>query len=85
VTPAEALAAIQGYAGANRIRIESHARKRMKQRGARYEDVRCALMTASRCDLQDNDRWKLPGTDTDGDELTCIVVIEDEAVVVTIF
>ena len=51
VTNAEvdALAAIKGFTSANRISIEFHARKRMNQRGVRYEDLRSALSTATAC------------------------------------
>jgi len=51
VTPAEiqALADVHGYASAGRIRIVSHARQRMHERGARFEDLRQALISATCC------------------------------------
>jgi hypothetical protein len=85
VTPAEATEAIKGYAGAHRIRFGSHARKEMRECGATQADVRRALMTLQSCELQANGRWKVAGPDTHGDALICIVVIEEGAVVVTVF
>jgi hypothetical protein len=80
-----ALVDIQGYAGANRIEISSHARLRMAERHARYGDVREALLTAKICRAQDNGTWRVDGEDLDGDGLTIIVAIEGRVIVVTIF
>ena len=82
---ATALADIRGYAGANRIVIVRHAWERMVERGARYEDVRHALMGAQRCRAADQGRWKVFGEDLDGDELVCVVAIEAGVVVVTVY
>lgn len=46
MTPGEALKAIRGLAGANRIRVSAHAYERMKERGAGYKDVHHALVNA---------------------------------------
>ncbi|HEY3545334.1 MAG TPA: DUF4258 domain-containing protein [Propionicimonas sp.] len=84
--PVEALEAVKGYAGANRIYIGDHARERMEERGATERDIREALMTASACGLQTNGRWKVTGgRDLDGTELELVVVIEDGLVVMTLF
>lgn len=85
MNPDEAGAAIKGYAAAHRIRFGGHARKQMNERRVTEADVRRALMTVASCRLQENGRWKTIGTDTHGDELVCIVVIEDCDVVVTVF
>lgn len=88
VTPVEtqALADVHGYASAGRIRIVSHARQRMRERGARFEDVRQALISATCCGPANDGKWKVTGgQDLDGDELISIVAIEDEVVVVTMF
>ena len=87
MTPAEAraLADIQGYALANRIEYGPHAWGRMRERGARREDVRSALVTATSCQAQPDDRWRVPGQDTEGELLTVIVVLEDGVVVVTLY
>jgi len=87
VSPAEAqaLADVRGFALANRIEYGRHARERMQQRGAGREDVRHALVTATSCEARPEDRWKVAGVDTAGDELTAIVVLEDGVVVVTLF
>lgn len=82
---AAALVEIRGYAAANRIRISRHAWERMAERGAQYEDVRHALAMARRCKSQEGGRWKVSGTDRDGDELVLIVVIEAGVVVVTVY
>ena len=49
MTPAEALEDIRGYALAGRIEVTGHARQRMRERGAVFEDLRHALTTATAC------------------------------------
>jgi hypothetical protein len=45
-----------------------------------------ALIDAVHCSSADRpDRWKVTGPDLDGDELTCVVGLEGQAVVITIF
>jgi hypothetical protein len=87
VTNAEALRDIRGYAGAWRIAFSPHARQRMRQRNARPDDVRHALMTATTCapSTDGPDRWRVPSVDLDGDELVCVVTFEAGLLVVTIF
>jgi hypothetical protein len=85
VDAATALADIRGYAAANRIRIASHAWKRMGERGAQYEDVRHALAGARSCKAADLGRWKVSGDDLDGDEIGLVVAIESGVVVVTVY
>ena len=82
---AQALADVRGYALANRIEYGPHAWQRMRERGVFREDVRNALTTAQSCQAEPDDRWKVPGVDTAGDDLTVIVVLEDGVVVVTLF
>ena len=85
VTPAEALADVRGYAGANRIRYTSHARLRMSQRGVAFADVRHALLTATVCKAQPEGTWKVESLDRSGDELTAVVALDDGVLVVTVF
>jgi Rad3-related DNA helicase len=69
-----------------RFRITRHADQRMRERGAQPADVRSALMTAKRCERQADGRWRLrDGVDLEGDELVCVVVIDGDVVVVTVF
>ncbi len=84
--PAEALKAIHGLAGANRIVITRHAYLRMGQRGATYRDVHHALLYAQRCAWQlEQGTWRVEGRDVDGDELTLAVSIQSDAIVITVF
>jgi hypothetical protein len=85
VTLDEALRDIRGYAASGRIRIEVHARQRMRERNVRYADLIHVLSNASACALQPNGRWRVEGSDADGDDLTAIVVLEDGVAVVTLF
>ncbi len=87
MTPAEALIAIQGYAGAGRVRFRPHARQRLRERGAEPLDVRRSLLTATSATWQtDRDNWRVEGgIDCLGDPLTVIVEIEDGVVVVTLY
>ena len=82
---ATALAGIRGYAGANRIVIIRHAWERMAQRGARYEDVRHALVGARPVQGGRPGQVEGLGEDLDGDELVCVVAIESGVVVVTVY
>ncbi len=84
MTPAEALKLIQGYAAAGRVELTLHARQRMRERGARREDVLRAIAVATSARASD-DRWRLDGADTDGDALSVVCVLADGVVVVTVF
>lgn len=86
MTPADALRDVQGFAQAGRIVITTHARHRMKQRGATYQDVRHALITASGCDAgNEPETWKVTSTDLDGDAMTLVVALDDGAIVITVY
>jgi len=57
----------------------------MRERGVHYADLTHALSNASACAVQPNGRWRVDGSDPDGDALTTIVVLEGGVVVVTLF
>jgi hypothetical protein len=85
-----ALEQIQGYARANRIRLEWHAKQRMRLRNAQFRDVQQALLTATNCRDQRADPsrvgdWLVMGVDCGGDELSCSVLLEGEALICTLF
>ncbi|MBI5479594.1 MAG: DUF4258 domain-containing protein [Deltaproteobacteria bacterium] len=82
----EALEAVRGYAAANRIRLTGHVLERMEERCVTYGDVREALMTATVCRPEPNDRWLVTGgRNQDEEPLALVVVLEDRVVVVTVF
>jgi hypothetical protein len=85
MTPSEALTEVRGYAGAGRIRLTRHAERRMEDRGVVFRDVRSALMNAGQCSALPEERWKVWGPDTSGDELTLVILLEDGVIVVTMF
>jgi hypothetical protein len=80
----KALADVRGYAAAGQISYTNHARDRMHERGASAPHVRAALANAGAC-VASADKWKVTGPDLDGDDLTCVVVIEAGVIVVTVF
>jgi hypothetical protein len=80
-----ALETIRRAATASRIRYEYHARQRMRERGVSREDVRNALIETRTCQTSKGDRWKVTGPDLDEDELTVVLVIEGDLVVITVF
>ena len=85
VNDPEALAEIHRLAQLGRIRITWHAEKRMDQRGAEPEDVRAALVSSTAA-LTQRQGWRVEGgVDQDGDELTVIVDIEADVIVITLF
>ena len=62
--------------------------QRMWERNVSDADVRHALINATTCAAAPHpveERWRIEGPDIDGDALTPIVVIEDGAIVVTVF
>ena len=86
MTPADALRDVQGFAQAGRIVITTHARRRMKLRGASYEDVRHGLMTAIGCEVgNEPETWKVTSADLDGDPMTLAVAFDDGVVVITLY
>ena len=85
MTPAEALEKIKEYAEFGRISFEDHALDQMEARNVDMEDVFCALETASICFAQEDERWKVEGTDTWGDELAVIVTFNGTVCVLTVF
>ncbi len=77
---------VKHLAGLRAIRLSGHARKRADERGANFEDVRKALMTATSSKPEGGDKYKIDGGhDLDGDSLSLVVAIEDKLLVVTLF
>jgi hypothetical protein len=56
----------------------------MRERQVQWSDILCVLLSPASC-LANNDKWKVDGFDLDDDPLTCIVALEDEVIVITIF
>lgn len=77
---------VRGLASANRVRWSRHSRERMAQRGMTESDVLLALRGAVTCQPGNTpDRWKVTGPDTDGDDLTAVVRIEGDLLVITVY
>lgn len=77
-TPEDALEEAQRAAVQGALRFTRHAREQMSERQAREHDVRQAVLTATTAlpnhgDQGKEDKWKLHGADTDGDDLTVVV------------
>lgn len=85
MTADEALKHVRGFAAAGRYVVSQHARKRMQERGVQEMDLRNALVNARSAEAKDDGKWKVEGSDLDGDDLTVIVVIDDGVIVVTLF
>ena len=82
----KALSEIQRLARLNRIVYTGHAILRMDDRGASRDDVRSALITATSARLQERGTWRVDGgRDLEGDDLTAIVDLEADVIVVTLF
>ena len=96
VTAERALERIQQFASANRIVLTRHALARSAPlyedgrggtRGIRFADIRNALVHSRNCRTADPEypeRWKVDGPDLDGDDITCVVVIEQDVIVITV-
>lgn len=87
MTDAEALEEIKRLVGLGRVVFTRHARERMGDRSATAGDVCEAMLTARSAAWQaDRSNWRVSGgVDLDGDDLTIIVDIEADVVVVTLF
>jgi hypothetical protein len=86
MTQAEALRLIRGYARARPVLLSVHAYEEMEAANATERDVREAIANAKTCvPAGKPGRRKVTGTDQKGDELTCVVVIEDGIRVVTVW
>jgi hypothetical protein len=85
----EVLGAVRRAANQRALRISPHAVDRIYERGGQQIDIYSACLTASDAIWQPkqgrNGTWKLTGgVDTDGDDLTVCVVVENDVVVVTV-
>lgn len=84
MTTAEALDTIRNLASRGRVVFSRHAQQRMQQRNVSYKDAFTALVGAHGCEVN-GENWKVTGPDVDGDPLTCVVALEDDVVVVTVY
>ena len=57
----------------------------MLERSISERDVVAILKSASRCWVQDNGRWKLEGTDSDGERIFVLAELQQVVVVVNAF
>ena len=57
----------------------------MLERGVLERDVLRVMKSAPRCWLQSNGRWKLEGTDSEGEGLFVLIELQEVAVVVNTF
>lgn len=85
MTAEETLEEIQEHARWGRVSLTAHARKRMRERSVALDDVYEAIATVQFCVGQDDGTWRLEGFDMDGDELTVIVELEGEDLIITVF
>jgi hypothetical protein len=69
----------------NRFGITDHAYLRMSQRGVIRRDIQSVGMTCLDWVLQNNGRFKVTGTDTEGDELSVVCTYDGDTLVVSLF
>lgn len=84
MTNQRALEDARGYAAARHIRITSHGRQRMSERGVTYADLRHGLMNATACKEGERGRWNVDSTDISGDLLTAVILFWDGLLIVTV-
>jgi len=82
----EALFTINRAGTMRRFLVMDHARKSMRERHIKREDIRHGLMMARDIEWQD-DRWRVVTQDRDGDRLgiVCVVLPDGEVQVMTVF
>ena len=87
MTGPEALRDIQGFVAAGRYRVSAHALERMRKRGVQGRDLLHAIANARTCvaGKDEEERWRVCGPDTDGDDLDVICALDDGVVIITVF
>jgi hypothetical protein len=80
VNPTRARKRIRALVRLGRIRFTEYCALRMLERGIEALEVSRLLLSAPACHAQANGRWRIPG-----EELTAIVELVEDAVVVTLF
>ncbi len=81
----EILEEIRENARWGRLIITWHARQRMFERSVFDEDLEEAIETAIKCLEQEDGTWRVEGFDMEGDELTLIIALEGDNVIITLF
>jgi Domain of unknown function (DUF4258) len=83
VTEAKSLLALIAQ---GRFLLSVHAFERHHERAISEADIRCCARTAQHVVWQEaHESWRIEGTDTDGAHLVVVAVLEDEALIVTVF
>lgn len=87
VAHVDALARIKELVKRGDVRFTFHARQRMDERDATERDVCNALLggTQAAHDISKDTYRVSGGCDIDGDDLTVVVAIEADAIVITLF
>ena len=85
MNPTRMRRAIRRLAGQRRYAISSYCAVRMLERSVSERDIVAILKNASRCWRQDNGRWRLEGTDSDGDRIYVLIEMQQVVVVVNAF
>jgi hypothetical protein len=88
LTPQQVLALAQDAMRAGRFIFTFHAEvERGPQRGAKYHDIKSAILSAKAAEKQPNGSWRLTGgTDLDGDDLTVAIVVDAQSIrIVSLF
>lgn len=80
MNPSRARRRIRELARAGRVRFTEYSALRMLQRQVSAAEVFRVLTIVNRCYSQPNGRWRVGG-----EELTVVVELTDDAIVVTLF
>lgn len=80
MNPTRARKLLRALVHSGRVRFTDYCALRMLERGVQVVEVFDLLSKAPACHLQANGRWRIPGA-----ELTAIVELVEDAVVVTLF
>ena len=67
------------------FRVTRHGYLRMSERGVLYQDIESVGVTCTDWKKQPNQKFKVTGKDTVGDELTVICAYDGETLVITLF
>jgi hypothetical protein len=66
-------------------RVTFHARQRMGERMISDTDINHCAFVASEIRIQGNGKFKVVGTDLDGEELIIICAWDGETIIITLF
>lgn len=68
-----------------RFRLTKHAEQRCIERGVTIEDISAVLLSPTKLQREENNKWRILGQDLDDIELKIIAEIRSDILIITLF